>query len=834
MAYNLAAISDKEPHIGHYKLLNTIGEGSFAKVRLARHILTGTEVAVKVINRQGSYRPFREVLSLKSLNHPNIVKLFEIIDTEKTLFLIMELVDGGDLYSYLEGCGRMLEHEAQGIFRQLISAVHYCHQRGIIHRDLKPQNILLDADLNVKLADFGLSNEYVGHKLSTFCGSLPYVAPEVFQGRGYHGPGVDVWSLGVILYETVIGKLPFVAEDFRELRKKILKGKYCVPYFITRELERILKKCLTLNPYNRGTLEEIMKDTWINMGQEEELRPYREPPCNFINSQVTQIMRKLGFQQEQIVEAVRGKRYDKTMATYLMLSHKAPKMKAQTITVRSFRSAESFLGSCTPSLTPSIQPSGQEAREPASPTASLEWTTIAPTPRMESGTISRVSRPELRTTTATPRPESGTTTRAPRPESGTATRAPRPESGTATRAPRPESGTATRAPRPESGTATAAPRRESGTATAAPRPESGTATPAPRPESGTATPAPRPESGTATAAPRRESGTATAAPRRESGTATAAPRRESGTATAAPRPESGTATAAPRRESGTATAAPRPESGTATAAPRPESGTATAAPRRESGTATAAPRPESGTATAAPRRESGTATAAPRRESGTATAAPRRESGTATAAPRPESGTATAAPRPESGTATAAPRRESGTATAAPRRESGTATAAPRRESGTATAAPRRESGTTTPVLQPELGNSTSPDGLELKNATPSSASQHGPRGSLSTHTTGSNRAPEGNKEENLLHTRQPDDKTTTSSSDRSQGSHGVARRFLNFVLHFCCRPSFKKRSNKVKPLQLPVEGQGRATKALGSSNHSQKTNKQKKQKNKR
>nr|KAF6506092.1 hypothetical protein HJG63_007929 [Rousettus aegyptiacus] len=767
MAYNIAAISDQERRIGHYKLLNTIGEGSFAKVRLARHILTETEVAVKVINRHGAYRPFREVSSMKSLNHPNIVQLFEVIDTENTLFLIMELVDGGDLLSYLMDCGRMMEHQAQGIFRQLISALHYCHQRGIIHRDLKPGNILLDAGLNVKLADFGLSNQYVGHKLSTFCGSLPYVAPEVFLGKGYHGPGVDVWSLGVILYETVIGRLPFVGEDFKELRKKILKGKYRVPYFITRELERILKKCLTLDPYKRGTLEEIMKDKWINMGQKEELKPYSEPPCNFINTQVTEIMRRMGFQQEQIVEAVRGKRYDQIMAIYLMLSHKVSKMKGRTIMVRSSSAAEAFLGSCTPSLTHSIQASGQKARKPASPTASLQRMSVAPIPRMESGTA-----------TAAPRPESGTTTAAPQRVSGTITAAPRPESGTTTAAPRPESGTTTTAPRRVSGTTTAAPRPESGTTTAAPQRVSGTTTTAPQRVSGTTTAAPRPESGTTTVAARPESGTTTAAPQRVSGTTTAAPRRVWGTTTAAPRPESGTTTTAPQRVSGTTTAAPRPESGTTTTAPR-----------RVWGTTTAAPRPESGTTTAAPQRVSGTTTAAPLPESGTTTAAPRPESGTTTAAARPESGTTTAAARPESGTTTAAARPESGTTTAAPRPESGTTTAAPRPESGTTTAASRPESGTTTPVLQPELGNTNTRAGLELKNATPSSASQHGPSGS---HTTGSNRAPEGSKEEN---------KIPTSSSGGGQARHGAARRFLNYILHFCCRPSFKKRSNKVKPL---------------------------------
>ncbi|XP_036077461.1 serine/threonine-protein kinase MARK2-like [Rousettus aegyptiacus] len=827
MAYNLTAISDQEPciepRIGRYRLLNTIGEGSFAKVRLAQHLLTGTDVAVKVINRHGAYRPFREVNSMKSLNHPNIVKLFEVIDTENTLFLIMELVDGGDLFSYLVNCGRMMEHQAQGIFRQLISAVHYCHQRGIIHRDLKPGNILLDTGLNVKLTDFGLSNQYVGHKLSTFCGSLPYVAPEVFLGQGYHGPGVDVWSLGVILYETVIGRLPFVAEDFKELRKKILKGKYCVPYFITCELERILKKCLTLDPYKRGTLEEIMKDKWINMGQKEELKPYREPSSNFINTQVTQIMRRLGFQQEQIVEAVRGKRYDQIMATYLMLSHKAPKMKGRKIIVKSSLSAESFLGSCTPSLTHSIQASSHKARKPASPTASLQRTSIAPIPRMESGTTTAAPQRVSGTTAAAPRQESGTTAAAPRQESGTTAAAPRQESGTTTAAPQRVSGTTAAAPRQESGTTAAAPQRVSGTTAAAPRQESGTTAAAPQRVSGTTAAAPRQESGTTAAAPQRVSGTTTAAPRPESGTTAAAPQRVSGTTTAAPRPESGTTAAAPQRVSGTTTAAaPRQESGTTAAAPRQESGTTAAAPQRVSGTTAAAPRRVWGTTTAASRQESGataaaprrvwgtttaapqqessataaaprrvwgTTTAAPRPESGATTAAPRPESGATTAAPRPESGATTAAPRPESGATTAAPRPESGATTAAPRPESGATTAAPRPESGATTAAPRPESGTTTPVLQPELGNTATPAGLELKNATPSSASQHGPLGS---HTTGSNRAPEESKEEN---------KIPTSSPGGGQASHGAARRFLNFVFHFCCRPSFKKRSNKVKPL---------------------------------
>lgn len=149
----------------------------------------------------------------------------------------------------LRTMANMREHKAQGVFWQLMSAVQYCHQRGIIHRELKPWNVLLDAVQNIKLADFGLSNEYIGQKLTTFCGSLHYIIPEMLLGQGYDGPGTDVWSLGVILYKMVSGKLPFVVDDIRELQQKIPRGQYYVSYFISSELVDILGKYLTIDTY---------------------------------------------------------------------------------------------------------------------------------------------------------------------------------------------------------------------------------------------------------------------------------------------------------------------------------------------------------------------------------------------------------------------------------------------------------------------------------------------------------------------------------------------------------------------------------------------------------
>ncbi|TDH04577.1 hypothetical protein EPR50_G00134200 [Perca flavescens] len=218
---SIASCSDEQPHIGNYRLLKTIGKGNFAKVKLARHILTGKEVAIKIIdktqlNPTSLQKLFREVRIMKGLNHPNIVQLFEVIETDKTLYLIMEYASGGEVFDYLVSHGRMKEVEARAKFRQIVSAVHYCHTKNIVHRDLKAENLLLDADANIKIADFGFSNEFtLGNKLDTFCGSPPYAAPELFQGKKYDGPEVDVWSLGVILYTLVSGSLPFDGQNLK-------------------------------------------------------------------------------------------------------------------------------------------------------------------------------------------------------------------------------------------------------------------------------------------------------------------------------------------------------------------------------------------------------------------------------------------------------------------------------------------------------------------------------------------------------------------------------------------------------------------------------------------
>ncbi|CAH8569456.1 unnamed protein product [Dicrocoelium dendriticum] len=254
-------------HAGKYRLIRTIGKGNFAKVKLAIHMATGVEVAIKIINKTKMdstllKRLKREIAIMKLTNHPNIVRLLEIIENEDVLCLVMEYASGGEIFDYLVSNGRMREKEARAKFRQLLSAIQYCHSKRIVHRDLKAENILLDSNLNVKVADFGLANMFeYDQRLTTFCGSPPYAAPELFLGIPYYGPGVDIWSLGVILFTLVLGHLPFDARDLRELRMKIIGLNYTIPRgAVSLECEALLRKMLVLDPKDRSSLKVSMSD----------------------------------------------------------------------------------------------------------------------------------------------------------------------------------------------------------------------------------------------------------------------------------------------------------------------------------------------------------------------------------------------------------------------------------------------------------------------------------------------------------------------------------------------------------------------------------------------
>jgi carbon catabolite-derepressing protein kinase len=182
---------------------------------------------------------------------------------------------GGELFDYIVQNGRMKEPDARRFFQQMLCAVEYCHRHKIVHRDLKPENLLLDDNLNVKIADFGLSNIMTdGNFLKTSCGSPNYAAPEVIGGKLYAGPEVDVWSCGVILYVLLVGRLPFDDEHIPSLFAKIARGSYSIPQWIPVAAANLIKKMLVVNPVQRATIEDIRQDPWFLV----DLPAYLQPP----------------------------------------------------------------------------------------------------------------------------------------------------------------------------------------------------------------------------------------------------------------------------------------------------------------------------------------------------------------------------------------------------------------------------------------------------------------------------------------------------------------------------------------------------------------------------
>ncbi|EDW15592.1 serine/threonine-protein kinase MARK2 [Drosophila mojavensis] len=323
---------------GVYKILKTLGKGNFAKVKLALHVPTGREVAIKVIdktqlNASARQKLYREVRIMKLLNHPNIVRLFQVIESERTLYLIMEYASRGELFDHLVKNGRMRERDARVIFRQLVSAIQYCHSKFVVHRDLKAENLLLDQHMNIKIADFGFGNTFDPNaQLETFCGSPPYAAPELFMGRKYAGPEVDAWSLGVVLYTLVSGSLPFDGGTLKELRERVLRGKYRVPYYISMDCENLMRKFLVLNPAKRTTLNNVMSDKWINLGYEEadRLRPYREKPMELQDAIRLDMLVNMGYKRRDVEASLRGQAFDDIYCTYMLLGVTKPRNSRQT------------------------------------------------------------------------------------------------------------------------------------------------------------------------------------------------------------------------------------------------------------------------------------------------------------------------------------------------------------------------------------------------------------------------------------------------------------------------------------------------------------------------
>ncbi|KAM4704486.1 serine/threonine-protein kinase SIK2 [Rhinophrynus dorsalis] len=263
---------------------------------------------------------------MKMLDHPHIIKLYQVMETKNMLYLVTEYAKNGEIFDYLANHGRLNESEARRKFWQILSAMEYCHSKNIVHRDLKAENLLLDNHMNIKIADFGFGNFYkTGEPLATWCGSPPYAAPEVFEGQQYEGPQLDIWSMGVVLYVLVCGALPFDGPTLPVLRQRVLEGRFRIPYFMSEECEHLIRRMLVLEPSKRLSIAQIKEHKWM-MAEVPVHRPIlyaqsqeKEVSIGEYNEQVLRLMHSLGIDQQKTIESLQNHSYNHFAAIYYLL-----------------------------------------------------------------------------------------------------------------------------------------------------------------------------------------------------------------------------------------------------------------------------------------------------------------------------------------------------------------------------------------------------------------------------------------------------------------------------------------------------------------------------------
>ncbi|XP_077633708.1 serine/threonine-protein kinase SIK3 isoform X5 [Crocuta crocuta] len=280
---------------------------------------------------------------MKMLCHPHIIRLYQVMETERMIYLVTEYASGGEIFDHLVAHGRMAEKEARRKFKQIVAAVYFCHCRNIVHRDLKAENLLLDANLNIKIADFGFSNLFTpGQLLKTWCGSPPYAAPELFEGKEYDGPKVDIWSLGVVLYVLVCGALPFDGSTLQNLRARVLSGKFRIPFFMSTECEHLIRHMLVLDPSKRLSMEQICKHKWMKLGDADpnfdrliaecqQLKEERQ--IDPLNEDVLLAMEDMGLDKERTLQSLRSDAYDHYSAIYSLLCDRHKRHKTLRVGV---------------------------------------------------------------------------------------------------------------------------------------------------------------------------------------------------------------------------------------------------------------------------------------------------------------------------------------------------------------------------------------------------------------------------------------------------------------------------------------------------------------------
>ncbi|KAK8869825.1 hypothetical protein IAR55_000393 [Kwoniella newhampshirensis] len=276
--------------IGPWRIGRTIGKGASGRVKIAKHSKTGQYAAIKIVPKHALLMTSRmsmseagvkhdkavlgierEIVIMKLVDHPNVMSLYDVWETAKELYLVLEYVEGGELFDYLVSQGRLPPDEASRYFQQIIAGVDYCHRFNICHRDLKPENLLLDAEKNIKIADFGMAALEPSDKLlETSCGSPHYASPEIVAGMSYHGAASDIWSCGVILFALLTGRLPFDDENIRVLLQKVKTGRFSMPADLPNDAKDLIMRMLVVDPERRIPMHDIMRHPFFQRKQDTD------------------------------------------------------------------------------------------------------------------------------------------------------------------------------------------------------------------------------------------------------------------------------------------------------------------------------------------------------------------------------------------------------------------------------------------------------------------------------------------------------------------------------------------------------------------------------------
>ena len=340
-------LDDKEDSItqkkiGDYILGKKLGQGTFGIVVLAKHQITGESVAIKILDKEkivkesDKTRLEREIRIMKIMYHNNIVHLYNVIENSKELYLIMEYISGKELFDYIINKKHLDEIESCKFYQQILSGIEYLGKTKVAHRDLKPENLLLDSKKNIKIVDFGLSNTYFQDELlSTACGSPCYAAPEMLSGKKYNGINIDIWSSGIVLYAMLCGYLPFEDNDNPKLYKKIIKGVFETPEFLSPLAVDLLHRILNVDPEKRYTIEQIKEHPWfnqlnpkLNMSEGLLIEKYVVP---FDEEIINQMVNEYSYNEQLIKVNLLVNKHNHITTTYFLILRKKIRMGKKSI-----------------------------------------------------------------------------------------------------------------------------------------------------------------------------------------------------------------------------------------------------------------------------------------------------------------------------------------------------------------------------------------------------------------------------------------------------------------------------------------------------------------------